>query len=129
MTDLPDTLLTSEEVEGITEPREVPQRRLEDDREYSPREYYELFGGPPPSTQAKQRLWGTGCRYLKRGHRVTLLGRDIKEHRKSLARVSTSDPGAPSSLPIPFSPRRRGRPRRVLPETERTEENALTANT
>ena len=71
----------------------VTPRQIEDDREYTPRQYHEDYGGPPESTQAKQRLTGDGCPYIKRGRRVTLLGRDIKEHRAKLRRVSTSDPG------------------------------------
>ena len=72
-------------------------RQIEDDREYSPRQYHEWFGGPTESTQAKQRLTGDGCPYIKRGRRVTLLGRDIKEHRAKLRRVSTSDQGEPQA--------------------------------
>lgn len=71
--------------------------QIEDDREYSPRQYHEWFGGPTESTQAKQRLTGDGCPYIKRGRRVTLLGRDIKEHRAKLRRVSTSDQGEPQA--------------------------------
>ena len=71
----------------------VTPRQIEDDREYTPRQYHEDYGGPPESTQAKQRLTGDGCPYIKRGRRVTLLGRDIKEHRAKLRRISTSDLG------------------------------------
>jgi hypothetical protein len=104
-------------------PTEVVQRHLEGDREYSPKEYYNWFGGPPPSTQAKQRLKGTGCRYLKRGSRVTILGRFINEHRKSLERVSTSDPGGLASPPLTFSSRRRGRRRKQPIQTSLPNEN------
>jgi len=78
----------------IADPRadsDVPP--LEDDREYTPREFHQWFGGPPESTQAKQRLAGTFGLFIKRGRSVRILGRHIREQRERLIRISTSDPG------------------------------------
>jgi hypothetical protein len=74
------------------DPKDTPA--LIDEWEYTPRQFHEWFGGPPESTQAKQRLYGTFGPYIKRGRSVRVLGRHIREQRQSLIRISTSDPGS-----------------------------------
>lgn len=66
---------------------------LEDDREYSPREIHELFGGPPPATQNKMRMRGSFCPYIKRGRKIMILGADYRAYRLAQRRTSTSDDG------------------------------------
>lgn len=74
-------------------PIEPPIDELAKKTLLTPCEYHRL-GGPPESTQAKQRMQGTFGPYLKIGNRVYIDLEERRRHLETLKRVSTLDAGA-----------------------------------
>ena len=59
----------------------------------------EAMYGIPASTQAKARMKGGFCPFMKYGRSVYYRKCDVDEHIASLCRHSTSDNGTPTHIP------------------------------